>query len=49
MTERRDEAQHIVPLLHGSELPVGAVATVANGPDDERWRGRRIVHPTEIA
>ena len=37
----RDEAQHIARPLHGGELPVGAVATVAHGPGDEGTSGHR--------
>ena len=40
-SERRDEPQHIAQLLHGGELPVGAVATAAHGPGDEGTSGHR--------
>ena len=35
------DPQHIAQSLQGGELPVGAVATVAHGPDEEgRWHTR---------
>ena len=37
--QRRDEPQHITKLLHGGELPVGAVATAAHNPGDEGSSG----------
>ena len=34
-SHRRDEPYNVAGLLHGGELPVGAVTTAAHGPGDE--------------
>ena len=38
----RDEPHHIAQLLHRGQFPVGAVAAVAHGPDNECTRCTRL-------
>ena len=38
----RDESHHIAKLVHIGQLPVVAVSTVANGPDNEGTRHARL-------
>ena len=43
--ERGDKVDHTADVLHGAELPVSAVTTTTNGPDDEGApRHRRPEH-----
>ena len=39
--EHRDEPEYIVRVFQSGELPVGAVATAAHGPDNEGARHPR--------